>query len=251
MPPPAICTSPRCSSRRRGGCSATTAFAAWPPSSAATGSTSAGSRSTTASTAGGSRRSTTSCGGRCSRSRSASSSTWSQTTGRSSIFSTPSTRSSTRAWPGTTACPSRDVGTDEWVRVDDAERYGRGGLLPMAVFLTKNSPGLRTSPVKRGYWVVRPGARRAHPGTAAECPRAAERRGQARRADAAAECWRGTAPIRTAPAATSGSTRSDWSIEGYGPDRRRREQGPRRPARRDPGDVSRRRRGHGLDGLRR
>ena len=25
----------------------------------------------------------------------------------------------------------------------------------MAVFLTRNSPGLRTSPVKRGYWVVR------------------------------------------------------------------------------------------------
>ena len=24
----------------------------------------------------------------------------------------------------------------------------------MAVFLTKNAPGLRTSPVKRGYWVV-------------------------------------------------------------------------------------------------
>jgi hypothetical protein len=43
----------------------------------------------------------------------------------------------------------------DWVRVDDARPYGRGGLLPMAVFLTKNSPGLRTSPVKRGYWVVR------------------------------------------------------------------------------------------------
>jgi hypothetical protein len=42
-----------------------------------------------------------------------------------------------------------------WVRVDDAEKYQRGGLLPMAVFLTENSPGLRTSPVKRGYWVVR------------------------------------------------------------------------------------------------
>ena len=42
-----------------------------------------------------------------------------------------------------------------WVRVDDATRYGRGGLLPMAVFLTRNSPGLRTSPVKRGYWVVK------------------------------------------------------------------------------------------------
>ena len=41
-----------------------------------------------------------------------------------------------------------------WVRVDNAARYGRGGLLPMAVFLTQNSPGLRTSPVKRGNWVV-------------------------------------------------------------------------------------------------
>lgn len=43
----------------------------------------------------------------------------------------------------------------EWVRVDNADRYGRGGILPMAAFLTQNSPGLRTSPVKRGYWVVR------------------------------------------------------------------------------------------------
>jgi hypothetical protein len=48
-----------------------------------------------------------------------------------------------------------ELGPDEWVRIDEAHRYGRGGLLPMAVFLTKNSPGLRTSPVKRGYWVVR------------------------------------------------------------------------------------------------
>ncbi len=44
---------------------------------------------------------------------------------------------------------------DQWVRVDDARLYGRGGLLPMSVFLTQNAPGLRTSPVKRGYWVVR------------------------------------------------------------------------------------------------
>jgi Protein of unknown function (DUF1592)/Protein of unknown function (DUF1588)/Protein of unknown function (DUF1585)/Protein of unknown function (DUF1595) len=44
---------------------------------------------------------------------------------------------------------------DRWVRVDDARQYGRGGLLPMSVFLTQNAPGLRTSPVKRGYWVVR------------------------------------------------------------------------------------------------
>ncbi len=44
---------------------------------------------------------------------------------------------------------------DHWIQVDDATRYGRGGLLPMSVFLTKNAPGLRTSPVKRGYWIVR------------------------------------------------------------------------------------------------
>jgi mono/diheme cytochrome c family protein len=51
--------------------------------------------------------------------------------------------------------PVPDVGPDGWVRVDQAHRYGRGGFPPMAVFLTANSPGLRTSPVKRGYWVVR------------------------------------------------------------------------------------------------
>jgi hypothetical protein len=44
---------------------------------------------------------------------------------------------------------------DDWVRVDNAGKYGRGGLFPMGVFLTKNASGLRTSPVRRGYWVVR------------------------------------------------------------------------------------------------
>jgi hypothetical protein len=44
---------------------------------------------------------------------------------------------------------------DDWIRVDDARSYGRGGILPMAVFLTENAPGLRTSPVKRGYWVAK------------------------------------------------------------------------------------------------
>ncbi len=48
-----------------------------------------------------------------------------------------------------------EFGNQTWIRVAEAYRYDRGGLLPMAVFLTKNSPGLRTSPVKRGYWVVR------------------------------------------------------------------------------------------------
>ena len=45
--------------------------------------------------------------------------------------------------------------SDRWVRVDNARDYQRGGLLPMAAFLTQNAPGLRTSPVKRGYWVAR------------------------------------------------------------------------------------------------
>ena len=43
----------------------------------------------------------------------------------------------------------------EWMRVEDATQYGRGGVLPMSVFLTQNAPGLRTSPVKRGFWVVK------------------------------------------------------------------------------------------------
>jgi hypothetical protein len=51
--------------------------------------------------------------------------------------------------------PEISGGNQHWVRVDDAQKYGRGGMLPMAVFLTVNSPGLRTSPVKRGNWVVR------------------------------------------------------------------------------------------------
>ena len=47
------------------------------------------------------------------------------------------------------------LGRNEWRHVEGLSQSGRGGLLPMSVFLTINSPGLRTSPVKRGYWVVR------------------------------------------------------------------------------------------------
>jgi hypothetical protein len=50
--------------------------------------------------------------------------------------------------------PAVEGGNDNWVRVDNASRYNRGGILPMAVFMTQNSPGLRTSPVKRGVWLV-------------------------------------------------------------------------------------------------
>jgi len=51
--------------------------------------------------------------------------------------------------------PAVSGGADHWIRVDNARADDRGGLLPMAVFLTQNAPGLRTSPVKRGYWVAR------------------------------------------------------------------------------------------------
>src|SRR5581483_5895730 len=50
--------------------------------------------------------------------------------------------------------PEVQGGNGAWVRVEDADRYSRGGILPMAVFLTENAPGLRTSPVKRGHWLV-------------------------------------------------------------------------------------------------
>ncbi len=42
----------------------------------------------------------------------------------------------------------------EWQRVDRIQEHGRGGVLGMAVFLTINSQPQRTSPVKRGFWVV-------------------------------------------------------------------------------------------------
>lgn len=51
--------------------------------------------------------------------------------------------------------PAESASHDNWVRIDNVSQVDRGGVLPMAVFLTKNAPGLRTSPVKRGYWVVR------------------------------------------------------------------------------------------------
>ena len=42
----------------------------------------------------------------------------------------------------------------EWKRIDGAGKYGRGGILSMSVFLTRNAHPLRTSPVQRGYWVA-------------------------------------------------------------------------------------------------
>ena len=47
----------------------------------------------------------------------------------------------------------RGIG-DEWEQVTGLREKGRGGVLGMAVFLTRNSQPQRTSPVKRGFWVV-------------------------------------------------------------------------------------------------
>ena len=78
--------------------------------------------------------------------------------------------------------------------------YGRGGLLPMAVFLTKNAPGLRTSPVKRGYWVVRRVLGEQIPPPPAGGARIAARRSQARAA-AARNAGPASRRIRAAPPA--------------------------------------------------
>ncbi|QDU96842.1 DUF1592 domain-containing protein [Lignipirellula cremea] len=47
-----------------------------------------------------------------------------------------------------------DGDDQEWRLATGLQSQGRGGLLGMAVVLTKNSQPERTSPVKRGFWVV-------------------------------------------------------------------------------------------------
>src|SRR5438309_6240966 len=42
--------------------------------------------------------------------------------------------------PPMSAARSKGNNDAEWSHVEDARPYGRGGLLPMAVFLTKNAP---------------------------------------------------------------------------------------------------------------
>lgn len=42
----------------------------------------------------------------------------------------------------------------DWYRVEGLRSIGRGGVFGMPIILTTNSAGQRTSPVKRGFWVV-------------------------------------------------------------------------------------------------
>ena len=99
--------------------------------------------------------------------------------------------------------------------------YGRGGLLPMAVFLTKNAPGLRTSPVKRGYWVVRRVLGEQIPPPPAEVPELPSDERRDGRPDPARGAGRAPRRTRPAPAATSASTRSAWPSRATAPSARR------------------------------
>ena len=104
---------------------------------------------------------------------------------------------------------SADGPPSTWRHVEKASQYGRGGLLPMSVFLTQNSPGLRTSPVKRGYWVVRrllgeriPPPRRKFQSCQPTNPRQA--------ISPFRRCSRSIARTRVVPRATIASIRLGW-----------------------------------------
>lgn len=56
---------------------------------------------------------------------------------------------------GLSAIDEHSADPSNWYRVDLDAADPRGGLTTMGIFLTSNSPGLRTSPVKRGYWIIR------------------------------------------------------------------------------------------------
>ncbi len=85
----------------------------------------------------------------------------------------------------------------------------------MAVFLTQNSPGLRTSPVKRGYWVVQQvlGIRfRRRRRKCRSCPTT-----KPRPTGRCARCWRSIARCRCAPPATRKFDSFGLAFEGFGP----------------------------------
>jgi hypothetical protein len=50
--------------------------------------------------------------------------------------------------------PFGSANKSDWIMTTGLHERGRAGILGMAVFLTKNSQPQRTSPVKRGFWVV-------------------------------------------------------------------------------------------------
>ncbi len=131
-----------------------------------------------------------------------------------------------------------------WVRVDDANRYGRGGILPMAVFLTQNSPGLRTSPVKRGNWVVQRVLGIKIPPPPPVVP---ELPSDEAKMDLPVRDM--LAKHRENPVCSACHARFDsfgLAFEGYGPGGNREDERSRRASRRYRCDLSRRRSGRGI-----
>ena len=125
------------------------------------------------------------------------------------------------------------------------KRFGRGGLLSMSVFLTASSPGFRTSPVKRGYWVVRKLLGERYRRRLPSSP--SFRRMRRRRASTVCRnFWPRIAPTRNVRAATSASTRSGWSSRASA----RSANGAIatwQPAGRNQSHVSRRQQGEGVE----
>ena len=100
-----------------------------------------------------------------------------------------------------------------WVRVDSASKYGRGGILPMAVFMTQYSPGLRTSRSTRPLGGVESAGHRnsAAPAGCSELPSDESKTELPIR-----QMLEQHHKIRSAPAAISASI--TWVVfEGYGP----------------------------------
>ena len=166
-------------------------------------------------------------------------------TARCSTSCTATTPSSTARSRGITACRAQ-TGTpaDQWVRVDGAGQYGRGGLLPMAVFLTNNSPGLRTSPVKRGNWVVKRVLGEHIPPPPAKVPELPSDESKLGDLTLRQTLER----HRADPSCAACHARFDsfgLVFEGYGPVGERRDEGPRRPAGRQLGRLPGRQRRRG------
>ena len=68
---------------------------------------------------------------------------------------TRTTRSSTSRWRNSTGSKRTCTSTDKVVIVEGANAFNRGGALRLGSVLTTTSAPLRTSPVKRGDWVLR------------------------------------------------------------------------------------------------
>ncbi len=120
----------------------------------------------------------------------------------------------------------------------------------MAVFLTKNSPGLRTSPVKRGYWVVRRLLGENIPAPPPNVPNLPD--DEAKLGDLTLR--ETLVRHRADKACATCHERFDsfgLAFEGYGPVGEVRTRRPGRPARRHPRDLSRAAaKGPGVEGLR-